>query len=107
MLSERDRRTLDGIERDLVATSPGLARRLRRPLARRVWALPVGAAAAGVLLAIALVALGLAGDAFVLLVLLAWPLAQRLLHRRRSLGRVWSRSRRDRPDGRGTAAAGV
>ena len=83
MFSEKERDALAGIERELTAADPRLARRLRR---RRVPRVPGGRAAGlavlGVLLAVGLMVLGLVGQALLVLAVLSAPLFLRYLGRR-------------------------
>lgn len=80
MLSERERQALTEIESDLAAGSPVLARRMRRPSRMKglLWTPPIAAAAIGLALAVLMTALGLPGQALVILVLFAWPLGRRI-----------------------------
>lgn len=79
MLSERDRRALTGIETELAVSSPRLAHRMRNPARARavIWAPPVTLAVLGFALAVLMLALALPGQAFVVLLVFAWPLARR------------------------------
>jgi anti-sigma-K factor RskA len=82
MLNDRDRQVLEEVERELASADPALARRMRRRTWRGRAAWRVVLAAAGVALAIALLALGLVVQAILVLVILSWPLTPHLQRRR-------------------------
>lgn len=74
MLDDRERRTLAEMEQQLSLQDPGLEARQRRRAWRRSW-WPRLSVAAGLALAVGLLALGLVGQAFLIAALGAIPLA--------------------------------
>jgi hypothetical protein len=82
MLNDRDRQVLEEVERELASGDPVLARRMRQGTwrGRAVW--QVGLAVLGVALAIALLALGLVGQALLVLMIFSWPIAARRIRGR-------------------------
>ncbi len=81
MLNDRDRQVLEEVELELASADPALARRRQRTWrGRAAWRVVL--AAAGVALAIALLALGLVVQAILVLVILSWPFTARLVRRR-------------------------
>ena len=82
MLNDRDRHVLEELERELASADPVLARRMRPRRWRGRTAWRVVLATAGIALAIALLALGLVGQALLVMMILSWPITALLMRRR-------------------------